>query len=405
MREQVPCFEWYLPERWATLNSEQIETVRTRAQKAISPLEPADFSMRAPKGFLFNAKRTDAGRTLPPYYLVYFLLVDLLGFTNLGQFEKVAWSVPVEYDGRPFLVEHRKFGLGVFAANVPEDEEAAAEIVRLIHKATKAAQPYFDWRAEQAAKASQLNVVNRSPDLFERLNFYLDLYDDRQHEAEGRKDERIVNHLSDMSYTVAFPAVELNREAKWLGLSAIECFFSWTEHVFIHIAILRGNCATGEDVTKLAKAEWAEKFKAALDITDPTTKQFYDQLAIVRRQLRNFVAHGAFGKDGEAFHFHSTAGAVPMLLPHRRDRAALKFGQGVDFVAAEAIALIRDFIDHLWSGSLEPAKIHIQDFGLPLNLTKVVNGDYARAMASVDAMESYADYQVHLNDRYANMDF
>jgi hypothetical protein len=170
MREQVPCFEWYLPERWATLNSEQIETVRTRAQKAISPLEPADFSMRAPKGFLFNAKRTDAGRTLPPYYLVYFLLVDLLGFTNLGQFEKVAWSVPVEYDGRPFLVEHRKFGLGVFAANVPEDEEAAAEIVRLIHKATKAAQPYFDWRAEQAAKASQLNVVNRSPDLFERLN-------------------------------------------------------------------------------------------------------------------------------------------------------------------------------------------------------------------------------------------
>ena len=208
-----------------------------------------------------------------------------------------------------------------------------------------------------------------------------------------------------MSYTVAFPAVELNREAKWLGLSAIECFFSWTEHVFIHIAILRGNCATGEEVAKLAKVEWAEKFKAALDITDPTTKRFYDQLAIVRRQVRNFVAHGAFGKDGEAFHFHSTAGAVPMLLPHRQNRTALKFGQGVDFVATEAIALIRDFIEHLWSGSREPAKIHIQDYGLPLNLTKVVDGDYAGAMASVDSMESYADYQAHLNDRYANMDF
>ena len=80
----------------------------------------------------------------------------MLGFRNLGQFEKVAWSVPLEYDGRPFLVEHRKFGLGVFAANVPEDEAAAADIVRLIQKATKAAQPYFDWRAEQAAKASKL---------------------------------------------------------------------------------------------------------------------------------------------------------------------------------------------------------------------------------------------------------
>lgn len=382
-----------------------IETVRARALKAISPLKAADANTRAPKGFLFNAKRTDAGRSLPPYYLVYFLLVDLLGFKNLGQFEKVAWSVPVEYDGQPFLVEHRKFGLGVFAANVPEDEAAATEIVRLIHKATKAAQPYFDWRAEQAAKASKLNVVNRSPELFERLNFYLNLYDDRQREADARKDEKVVTDLSKMSYTIAFPSAELYREAKWLGLSAIECFFSWTEHVFIHIAILRGSCATGEDVAKLAKTEWAEKFKAALDIADPTAKRFYDQLAIVRRQLRNFVAHGAFGKDGEAFHFHSTAGAVPMLLPHRRDRAALKFGQGVDFVAAEAIALIRDFIDHLWSGPREPAKIHVQDYGLPLNLTKVVNGDYARAMASVEAMESYADYQAHLNDRYANMDF
>lgn len=272
-----------------------IDIVRARALKAISPLKAADASTRAPKGFLFNAKRTDAGRSLPPYYLVYFLLVDLLGFRNFGRFEKVAWSVPVEYDGRLFLVEHRKFGLGVFAANVSEHEAAAADIVRLIHKATKAAQPYFDWRAEQAAKASKLNVVNRSPELFERLNFYLDRYDYRQQEADARKDEKVVTDLSKMSYTIAFPAVELYREAKWRGLSAIECFFSWTEHVFIHIAILRGSCMTGEEVANLLKAEWGEKFKAALDVADPTTKRFYDQL-VIRRQLRNFVAHGLSGK-------------------------------------------------------------------------------------------------------------
>jgi len=194
-------------------------------------------------------------------------------------------------------------------------------------------------------------------------------------------------------------------EARWFAQGAIESFFCWTEHVFIHIAILHGNCSTGEDVENLAKAQWNEKFKVALEITDPITKRFYDDLTVLRRQLRNFVAHGAFGKDGEAFHFHSSAGAVPMLLPHRRDRSKFRFGKGVDFVDDKAISLIRDFIDHLWSGSREPAKIHIQDYGLPLNLTKVVNGDYARAMASVDAMASYADYQAHLIDRYANMDF
>lgn len=382
-----------------------IEAIRARTLKAISPLKAADASTRAPKGFFFNAKRTDAGRTLPPYYLVYFLLVDLLGFKNLGQFEKVAWSVPVEYDGRPFLVEHRKFGLGVFAANVPEDEAAAADIVRLIHKATKAAQPYFDWRAEQAAKASKLNVVNRSDKLFERLDFYLSLYEARRQEAEERKGERVETDLGEGRRTISYPASELRREAQWFAQSAIECFFSWTEHVFIHIAILRGKCSTGEEVANLAKAQWNEKFKAALDLGDARTKSFYDDLGVMRRQLRNFVAHGAFGKDGEAFHFHSTAGAVPMLLPHRKDRSAFRFGQGVDFIADDAISLIHDFIEHLWSGDREPAKIYIQDYVLPLVLTKVVNGEYAQAMSSVEAMAEYAYYEAGMRDRYMDMDF
>jgi hypothetical protein len=48
--------------------------------RAISPIKPADASTRAEPNFLFTAKRTIAGRSLPPYYLVYFLLVNLLGF-------------------------------------------------------------------------------------------------------------------------------------------------------------------------------------------------------------------------------------------------------------------------------------------------------------------------------------
>ena len=49
----------------------------------------------------------------PEYYLVYFLLVDLLGFKCYGRGEKVAWSTPVEIEGQHFLIEHRKLGLGV----------------------------------------------------------------------------------------------------------------------------------------------------------------------------------------------------------------------------------------------------------------------------------------------------
>ena len=87
---------------------------------------------------------------MPPYYLIYFLLVELLGFRDLGQFEKISWSVPVDFHGRAFLIEHRKLGVGVFAHDPDTEEDAAREIVIRIRKAIELASPFFDWLAEQA---------------------------------------------------------------------------------------------------------------------------------------------------------------------------------------------------------------------------------------------------------------
>lgn len=103
----------------------ELEPVRQRALRALGAVRSADSNTKAAKHFLFNAKRTEAGRMLPPYYIVYFLLVDFFGFKNLGQFDKVAWSVPLDFQGKSYLIEHRKFGLGLFVHN-PEKEEAQA---------------------------------------------------------------------------------------------------------------------------------------------------------------------------------------------------------------------------------------------------------------------------------------
>src|SRR5262249_36451960 len=169
----------------------------------------------------------------------------------------------------------------------PDDEADAKEIALRIKRGVKAAAPYFTWRAEEAAKASQLNVVNRAAELFQRFEFFAKLYAERINEAERRKDERIETQHSPTSWSYRFPAHELRQEAEHFAVSTIESFFSWTEHVFILIAILQGRCMTGEDVRQLARAEWETKFKAALDIVDPTTKGFYDGLLHIRRQERN----------------------------------------------------------------------------------------------------------------------
>src|SRR3990172_12954532 len=133
-----------------------MERVRETALRALGELEPpgAPKSQAEAKGLILSS-RTNGGRDLPPYYLVYFLLVDLLGFPNLGQWEKVAWTIPVRYRGRLYGIEHRKMGLGIFAPNLDpnarmstapseEAETDAREISALIKKGVVAAESYFE---------------------------------------------------------------------------------------------------------------------------------------------------------------------------------------------------------------------------------------------------------------------
>ena len=353
-----------------------IEGIKTRTIRAISPLK----STSAP---CFFGTRTDAGRSLPDYYLVYFTLVDLLGFRYVGRGEKVAWSIPVDFEGRVYVIEHRKLGLGVFSSGGIDREEDAKAIVQLVKRGVNAARPYFERRADQALKGPKVNVHNDSVDLFDRYEFFLGMFETKRNKT-GKK-------RSAGSYRFA-------RETEWLAISAIESFFSWTEHVFIHLAILQGKCTTGNQVDQLAANEWKDKFKAALDVQDLETKRYYDDLLEIRRQVRNFVAHGSFGKNGEAFKFHSAAGAVPVMLPHRRVNRSDRFPD------ADAIKTINDFIEYLRSGRLSPAWMFL-DSHLDTILTEAQSGTYDDAMASEDSMRSFIEYREYLEDMHANMDF
>lgn len=382
-----------------------IEKIRRQTQKAIEPLKQTELEAATYQQLFMSAKRTDAGRQLPAYYLIYFLLVDFLGFRNNGQWEKTAWSVTIEFEGTPFLIDHRKFGLGIFGIDGPDMETAAEHVATCLRKAAKAAQPYFEWRAEVAASQSHLNVMNRSRDLLEHVHFHLGLYDARATEAEARKNEVIKTQIRQNAWTTHRPSFDLRGEAHHYAIAAIEGFFSWTEHVFIHIAILRGVISTGKEVGDLARAQWADKYKAALNLTDAADKRFYNDLGELRRQFRNFVAHGSFGKDGEALQFHSNAGAVPMLLPHKRRKTAYRFGSGLDLRLEPSIALIKSFIDHLWTGTRSPAKSYVQDYQHPAILTYVADGTYDNAMRSDADMEEFATFLAHRMDDAANMDF
>lgn len=386
----------------------EIETIKARVWKAIAPLKPADDTTKAEKDLLLSARRTEAGRQLPEYYLVYFLLVDLLGFKDLGRWEKLAWSVPIDFKGTAYLIEHRKFGVGVFSGPGPNTEAEAAEIVAAIKRGVKAAKPYFEWVAKEAVAKSHLNVANRSRELFDRYHHFLEQYQFKAKEADERKDEKVVTERETggaKSWTTHYPAFALRREAKWLAIATIDSFFSWTEHILIHLAILRGVVTTGDQVAQLALGDWKDKFKAALDLAEKTAKDHYDTLFEIRRQIRNFLAHGAFGKDGQAFDFHSSAGAVPVRLPHQKESGKFSLGSGLEFDEPEALEQVASFIAFLQNSSYRPAYVYAQESDLPLILTFARDGTYAQSIKCEKTMNELIDRLSHEWNNSVNMDW
>ena len=402
----------------------EIEPVREKARQAILPIKAVDSNSTADKNFLFTAVRTDAGRKLPPYYLVNFLLIDLLGFPNLGRFEKLAWSVPIEFDGAVYLIEHRKFGVGVFARKGDEWERQAERIVKLIHHGVKVAKPFFRWKADSAVNASRINVRNVGRKLYQRFTFLKDNFKALSEESKKlktiRESERLqrefgfhlhsTRHGRDANWVelaalFIHPDIRKAEDASWLALAAIDAFFAWTEHIFIHLAILQGQINTGEQVANMAAAEWGVKFKCAFDVNDKICKKHFDKLVIIRRQLRNFMAHGAFGKEGEAFTFHSNAGAVPVAFDYRSAIPQFSLSPELAFDDAEALETIEGFIKFLWSEPRTPARIYIQESDLPLILPYASDGTYKSAMKSVKEMTEYVDHMLEEWDRASNMDW
>lgn len=403
----------------------ELEEVRNEVKKALGGLVPAGHPRTdAEARSLVLSSRTEAGRSIPAYYLVYFLLVDLLNFPHIGRSEKSSWTVPVRINNRLYGIEYRKLGIGVFAPSLDDGntksqkptvqaESDAREIVSLIRRGIIAAAPYFKWRAAVIAKGINLNVKNKSNWLFSRYLFFRKQYFTIRTEHENWEREQIAARNKEQAEDTGLLTYELLSmaskrksvpdEAEWCGQAAIDAFFSWTEHVFIHIGILQQRVTTGEEVAELADSDWAEKYKSALDLSDTDSKRHYDLLIQLRRQVRNFMAHGAFGKQGEAFEFHSGTGAVPLLLTGNQKTKFTLTGKPI-LAEDEAISQIDKFIEHLWSGKRLQAQIYIER-NIPTILPYATDGTYKRAMSSESEMNRLVESLLYQIDQAANMDW
>ena len=171
----------------------------------------------------------------------------------------MAWSIVVELDEKTFVIEHRKLGLGIFAHSADNDELLAKKVSTLVSRGVRATEKYFDWLAATAITSSKLNLINRCEPLLSRMQYFLKLYRKTKGEAESRKEASLIEKAPDGTFVADRPSrFDFEKEADWLAISAIEAFFSWTEHLFVHLALLNGVIMTGSETADLAEAEWSK---------------------------------------------------------------------------------------------------------------------------------------------------
>jgi hypothetical protein len=218
----------------------EFEVVRSAARRAINPIKPADASTQTPNAdFLFDAQRSDAGRSFAPLLSCLFSSCGASGLQKPRAIWESEWSIPIDLDGVAYIIEHRKMGVGVFVQNKEKDEAQARRIVSLIEKGVKAAAPFFKWMAETAIQDSKLNVRNVSDRLFARYLYFRDSFKAASTDAESLKKDyeaefqqrqlsiywgrsvRAAQELgiADPITKFTFPYVRMSQRASWGGLS------------------------------------------------------------------------------------------------------------------------------------------------------------------------------------------
>lgn len=381
-----------------------IEEIKSRVLLAF-PIHQLGKEMRQEID-LQNIKILNLKQPLPKYYFIYLLFFHLLGFDNFEKLEKTKWSVLFEYKRNIFLIKYSKFGLSIGLFFDGRDvDELAKNLPISMAKAVEAAKPFFEWKAKSMIRTSKITVCNYSSDFFKKMYYFINKFKQRRDEVENWKSVEMVQGLLKKSRIDALEYYAEPDDIRWLAIAAIEAFFSWTEHIFIHLIILNGKVLTGSSIIEMIELEWPKKFKKAIEIKDDKEMyKIYNSLSKIKQSVRNFNSHGALGKGGEAFHFHSGSGAIPIALNHDAKKAQIEISDRFTFDYVDVIKTIESFNGLIWKGR-EPEEMYIQHSDLPLILTLVRDGTYQKAIQSNESMRELIDRLDYEFARDRNMDF
>lgn len=394
-----------------------LDAIKAEAGEAVRPLKPPSDWSRVE--WASCAVGVGAGYGYAEANFVLVLLVDLLGYEYSGPGDKRLWSIPVELNGTILFIELRKFGMGISGPSILVVEDAAREVVNCIDRGIQSVHKfgYFEAWIRECAGDDNAILANDSILLHDKYLFFREEFQRHWVEFEQCKSQNCIADPANIVGPIEqhSKCARIREKAAWVGQSAIDCFFSWTEHIFVHLAVLldREDVNSIGKCNKLIKNDWKSKYKSVFDTeADEEASLFLHTLTEIR-ESRNFTTHGRFGLRGERLWVPTRRGCFPYNVQSSRSRDPwCRLNDEMGFTERESLQAIERFIEYLWSGARQPARMLLQETPLPLIETPfptffklMKSGRYREAMESEANMESLINELGVKFEIQANMEF
>lgn len=351
--------------------------------------------------FIFNHLCRIESPNLPPNDIVFLTLVNFVGCSFAGRFEKIAWSVAFSFKSVPFAFSLQKFGLRLFRHKTAIVTPALVEeMLRVLTKAMGIVGNLFEPIALAQVKTGNVTLVNSFVEL-DNMYFYFHEEAKKNFNLLSRKSKKVIEDMGKF-FSLKFHRMSAG---SYNAYAMIDAFFSRLEHLLILLFPFMNYDRIKYDLVILMNSIWSEKFKTIFDLkTDKVAKDLYDRMISLRARYRNPVSHGNFQKDGKSFFSHFPTGAISCHLScinEDRSQSILK----LDKTAFDKICKLFDEVDEYIATGPSKYGFQYARSGLNVSYDEKTLSKYKSASIDDECFKEFVELESKVADMNANMDW
>jgi hypothetical protein len=376
-------------------------TDEKKIKEAMHGIEPINMDTNS----LFRFKTVSWGNYKPPAYIVELIFLNILGYSNYGELEKIKWHTYFQYKNIRFMIRDYKFGTWSIEAEEKNEtnEKLSIEIRNKVIKASHYLDKILYKILKQDVQKGKFYLNN----VYGKLSNICSFFNDKACAA-----------IEDLQY-------HSDRKPKLDGLD-VEPFNKWVNERFtIETAV--SNYATAYIASNFALLEflldviyafeclnlnffefrnksWDDRFKAVFPVqTNSELKKSYEELLHIKKEYRNPLSHGYANEVSLLVPFPN-AGLVPLsyeFLSH-------KFYGAFGLISVENVRQIKAVFDTFmeYISNNEPWSFYLLfiEHGFPVPIEHKAISEVKKQMTDIESFEDYLKARSMYEDAVRNRD-